>query len=69
VSDHGFDGAAASQFALDDAEDAALLAGYEDAAWIGRAVTTISLVDMCTLDLAAGKPFGVFDPTPSVWPS
>ena len=61
VSDHGLDGAAASQFALDDAEDAALLAGDEDAAWIGRAVTTISLVDIGTLDLAAGKPFGVFD--------
>jgi hypothetical protein len=39
VSDHGLDGAAASQFALDDAEHAALLAGDEDAAWIGRAVT------------------------------
>src|SRR5262245_61891939 len=61
VSDHGLDGAAASQFALDDAEDAAFLAGDEDAAWIGRAVTPISLVDIGTLDLAAGKPFGVFD--------
>src|SRR5262249_24222206 len=62
VSDHGLDGAAASQFALDDAEDAALLAGDdEDAAWIGRAVTPTSLVDIGTLDLAAGKPFGVFD--------
>jgi hypothetical protein len=61
VSDHGLDGAAASQFALDDAEGAALLAGDEHAAWIGRAVTTISLVDIGTLDLAAGEPFGVFD--------
>ena len=40
VSDHGLDGAAASQFALGDAEHAVLLAGDEDAAWIGRAVTT-----------------------------
>jgi hypothetical protein len=32
VSDHSFDGGAAPQFALDDAEDAALLAGDEDAA-------------------------------------
>src|SRR5262245_62909776 len=61
VSDHGLDGAAASQFALDDAEDAAFLAGDEDAVWIGRAVTSISLVDIGTLDLAAGKPFGVID--------
>ena len=61
VSDHGLDGAAASQFALGDAEHAVLLAGDKDAAWIGRAVTTISLVDKATLDLAAGKPFGVFD--------
>jgi hypothetical protein len=61
VSNRGLDGAAASQFALDDAEDAARLAGDEDAAWIGRAVTTISLVDIGKLDLAAGKPFGVFD--------
>src|SRR5262245_12374461 len=61
VSDHGLDGAAASQFALDDAEDAARLAGDAYATWIGRAVTPISLVDIGTLDLAAGKPFGVFD--------
>src|SRR5262245_25775340 len=59
VSDHGLDGAAASQFALDDAEDAALLAGDENAVWI--AVTPISLVDIGTLDLVAGKPFGVID--------
>jgi hypothetical protein len=32
VSVHSFDGGAAPQFALDDAEDAALLAGDEDAA-------------------------------------
>jgi hypothetical protein len=32
VSDQSFDGGAAPQFALDDAEDAALLAGDEDAA-------------------------------------
>jgi hypothetical protein len=48
VSDHGLDSAAASQFALHEAEHAALLARDEDAAWIGRAVTTISLVDIGT---------------------
>ena len=31
VGDDGFDGGTAAQFALDDAEDAALLAGDEDA--------------------------------------
>ena len=32
VADHGLDGGAASQLALDDAEDAALLSRDEDAA-------------------------------------
>ena len=59
VFDHGLDGAAASQFAL------VLLAGDKDAAWIGRAVTTISLVDKATLDLAAGKPSVSSITTPS----
>jgi hypothetical protein len=36
VADHGFDGRAAPQFALDGAEDASLLSGDEDAAWMWR---------------------------------
>src|SRR5262249_14809574 len=50
VSDHSFDGGAAPQFALDDTEDAALLAGDEDAARIGRIVPAVSLVDIGALD-------------------
>ena len=38
VSDDGLDGGAAAQLALDDTEDAALLAGNEDAAGILRAI-------------------------------
>jgi hypothetical protein len=43
VADHGFDGGAAPQFALDDAEDAALLAGDKDAAWVLGVVAAVSL--------------------------
>src|SRR5215475_6427650 len=50
-----------TQFALDEAEDAALLAGDEDAARIGRIVAAISLVDIGALDLTSGEPFGGFD--------
>jgi hypothetical protein len=34
VSDHGFDGGASTQLALDGAEHAVLLAGDEDAVWV-----------------------------------
>ena len=61
VSDHSLDGGSAPQFALDEAEDAALLAGDEDAARIGRIVAAISLVDIGALDLTSGEPFGGFD--------
>ena len=61
VSDHGFDGGAASELALDGAEDAALLTGDEDPTWIGRIVAAISLVDIGALDFAAGELFGLFD--------
>ena len=61
VADHGLDGGAASQFAFDGAEDAALLAGDEDAARIWRVVAAVSLVDIGALDLAAGEPLGVLD--------
>ena len=52
VADHRFDGGSASEFALDGAEDAALLSGDEDAARIGRIVAAVSFVDVGALDLA-----------------
>ena len=58
VSDDGFDRRATSQFALDDAEDAALLTRDEDATRIGRVVAAISLVDIGALDGAAGELLG-----------
>ena len=42
VADHGLDGGSTSQLALDHSEDAALLAGDEDAAWILRVMATVS---------------------------
>jgi hypothetical protein len=36
VSDHGFDGGSAAEFAFDHTEDPALLAGDGDAPWGGR---------------------------------
>ena len=50
MADDGLDGGATSQFAFDDTEDAALLAGDEDAARIGRFVATVALVDVGALD-------------------
>jgi hypothetical protein len=46
MSDHGFDGGAASQFAFDDAVDAALLAGDEDAVGVFGVVAAVALVDI-----------------------
>ena len=46
VSDDGFDGGAAEQFALDGAEHAALLPGDEDAVWVRRIVAAVSFVDI-----------------------
>ena len=43
VADHGLDSGAAAQFAFDDAEHGALLAGDEDAAWILGIVSTVPL--------------------------
>ena len=57
-SDHGLDRRATPQFALDDAEDAALLAGNEDTTGILRIVAAVSLVDIAALDRAAGKLLG-----------
>jgi hypothetical protein len=53
VSDDGFDGGAAAQLALDDTEDAALLAGDEDTTGIFCVVATVSLIDIGPLDRAA----------------
>ena len=61
VANDGFDGRAAAQFALDDAEDAALLTGDEDAVRVGRVVAAIALVDIGALDRAAGELLGGID--------
>lgn len=61
MADHGFDGRAAPQFALDGAEDASLLSGDEDAAWMWRIVASVSFVDIGTLDLAASEVLRVLD--------
>ena len=49
VADHGLDGGASSQFASDDAEDAALLSRDEDAARVLRIMTAVPLVDIVRL--------------------
>ena len=61
VADHRFDGGAPSEFAFDEAEDAALLTRDEDAVRVLRVMPAISLVDIGALNCAAGEPFGVFD--------
>ena len=58
VSDDGLDGGAAAQLALDETEDAALLAGDEDATRILRVVAAVSLVDIGPLDRTAGECLG-----------
>src|SRR5262245_39621269 len=67
VSDHGLDGAAASQFALDDAKDATLLAGDEDAAWIGRAVTTTAFAGP-SAEIGCGHLFHLQQESPNIRP-
>ena len=64
VSDDGFDGGAAAQLALDDTEDAALLAGDEDSTGILCVVAAVSLVDIGPLDRAAGEFLGAVDDVP-----
>jgi hypothetical protein len=69
VSDDSFDGGAAPQFALDDTDDAALLARGEDAARIGGIVAAVSLVDIGAL-ISQPVSLSVASMTaPSVWPS
>jgi hypothetical protein len=50
-------------FAFDAAEDAALLAGDEDAARIGRVVASTALVDIGALDCPSGELLGGVDDT------
>lgn len=61
VSDDGFDGGAAAQLALDDTEDAALLARDEDSAGILCVMAAVSLVDIGPLDRTAGERLGLVD--------
>lgn len=58
MSDDGLDGGATAQLALDGAEDAALLAGDEDATGILCVVAAISFVDVGPLDRTAGECLG-----------
>ena len=64
VADEGFDGGAPPQLSFDGAEDAALLAGDEDVARLGRIVTAVSLVDVDPFDLSSGAALGVLDSGP-----
>src|SRR5580692_10462530 len=64
VSDDGLDGGAAAQLALDDTEDAALLAGDEDATGILHVVAAVPLIDIGPLDRTAGECFGAVNDVP-----
>src|SRR2546428_10439893 len=61
MSDLRLDGGAPRELAFDAAEDPAFLAGDEDAARVWGIVAAVSLVDIGTLDLAAGELFSGFD--------
>ena len=61
VADHGLDGGAATQLAFDETEDAALLAGDEDAVRSCGVVAAIALVDIGALDCATGELLGGID--------
>lgn len=64
VSDNGFDGGAAAQLALNDTEDAALLARGTDSAGILCVVAAVSLVDIGPLDRTAGECLGAVNDVP-----
>ena len=68
VPDDGLDCRATFQLALDDAEQATLLAGDEDAPRMGRVVAAIAFVDIGTFDRAAGELLGASMTLPSVCP-
>ncbi len=69
VPDDGLDDRATAQLALDDTEDAALLAGDEDATGILRIVAAVPLVDIGSLDRTAGERLGTLDDVPQGCPS
>ena len=58
MADDGLDGGTASELALDDAEHPAPLAGDEHAALLCSPVPAITLVEIASLDGAAGELFG-----------
>ncbi|MDA9453781.1 hypothetical protein XI00_05760 [Bradyrhizobium sp. CCBAU 21359] len=64
VPDDGLDDRATAQLALDDTEDAALLAGDEDATGILRIVAAVPLVDIGPLDRTAGQRLGTLYDVP-----
>lgn len=64
VSDDGLDGGAAAQLALGGADDAALLAGDEEAAGILRVVAAVALVDISSLNRTAGECLGTVKDVP-----
>lgn len=61
VADDGLDAGASLELALDDAKDAAFLAGAVDPQRFGRVVAAIPLVDVDAPDLDAGEGPGLFD--------
>ena len=69
VADQGFDGGSAAQLSFDDAEDATLLAGDEDATWPRRVVATVSLVDVDPFDLSTVRRWVSSIAARKVWPS
>src|SRR5882757_5718700 len=64
MSNDGLDGGTSAQFALDDTEDAALLAGDEDAAGVLCVVAAVPLVDIGPLDRTAGECLGAINDVP-----
>src|SRR5262245_44681945 len=68
VPDDGLDGGAAAQLVLDDTEDAALLAGDEDATGIFSVVATVPFVDIGPLDRTAGERLGAVNDVPQSVP-
>lgn len=64
MPDDGLDGRVTAQLALDDTEDAALMAGDEDATGILRVAAAVPLVDIGPLDRTAGERLGALDGVP-----
>jgi hypothetical protein len=69
VADDRLDGGSTPQFALDDAEHAALLSRDENAARVLRVMTAVPLVDIAALDLAACEFLGLIDDLTQICPS